>query len=204
MKDGLCMFGSKYLNLPDNIFIDTFKNGELWDGKKGEILYNIDTETEALYKEFCNTKVIYYLFIKKRLKRYFRELLTDVFVKYINKDYSFGNKGTIDDDIDEYVEKNILNLYEIDKVYMYVKGDKVGINDRLIENEYYKYLDKENNLKIKSGFPIINDNGKYVLENSKISRIEKSNINEFDRCIHYYLKTGFRETFGFAVSIKRR
>ena len=199
MKDGLCMFGSKYLNLSDYIFIDTFENVELWDGKMTiDSRDNIDTE--IMYKEFNDKEIRYYLFIKKRLKRYLKEKLIEVFSKYINKNYSYGNKGTVDDDVDEYIEKNLLKLYKVDKVYMYIKSDKVGKNDRLIENEYSKYLDKNNNIKIELGFPYTVVGGEYVLENGKF-RMEK--INEFDRYIQYTLKKGFKESFGFGILIKR-
>ena len=70
MKDGLCMFGSKYLNLPDNIFIDTFANGEMWDGKM-VIDGRDNSDTEIMYKEINNRAVRYYLFIEKLLKQYF-------------------------------------------------------------------------------------------------------------------------------------
>ena len=200
MKDSLCMFGSKYLNLPDYIFIDTFENGKLWDEKKA-INVRDNTNAEIMFKEVDNRYVKYHLFIEKRLKRYLKESLIGVFSKYINKDFSFGNKGTIEDDVNEYVEKNLLKLYKVDKVYMYIKNDRMGINDKLIENEYLEYMDKSNELKIKNGFPVIEVDGKSVLEDSMFIM---SKINEFDRFITYNLKPGFKESFGFGVSFKRK
>ena len=200
MKDGLCMFGSKYLNLPDNIFIDTFDNCEMWDGKM-VIDSRDNTNTEIMYKELDNRAVRYYLFIEKRLKRYLKENLLEVFSKYINKDYSFGNKGTIDDDVDEYVEKNLLKLYKVDKVYMYIKSESFGKHDKMIENEYSRYLNKNNELKIKLGFPVVVVDGENVLKDGNF-RMNK--INDFDRHIIYNLRPGFKESFGFGVSIKRK
>ena len=200
MKDGLCMFGSKYLNLPDNIFIDTFKDGELWDGKM-VIDSRDNTDTEIMYKEINDRYVRYYLFIEKRLKRYLKEKLSGVFEKYINVEYSFGNNGTIEDDIDEYIEKNILKLYKLDKVYMYIKSERMGRNDRLIENEYSKYLNETNESKIEYGFPVKNVDGETVLKSSSFIMTK---INEFDRQIIYNLKPGYKESFGFSISIKRK
>ena len=200
MKDGLCMFGSKYLNLPDNIFIDTFDNCEMWDGKM-VIDSRDNTNTEIMYKELDNRAVRYYLFIEKRLKRYLKENLLEVFSKYINKDYSFGNKGTIDDDVDEYVEKNLLKLYKVDKVYMYIKSESFGKHDKMIENEYSRYLNKNNELKIKLGFPVVVVDGENVL---KEGNFRMNKINDFDRHIIYNLRPGFKESFGFGVSIKRK
>jgi hypothetical protein len=200
MKEGLCMFGSKYLNIPDDIFIDTFENGKLFDDR---IVFDIgeDMNSEILYKEINNRTVQYNLFIEKRLKRYLKESLLEVFSKYINKKYSFGNKGTIEDDVDEYVEKNLLKLYKVDKVYLYIKDDRVRLNDKKIENEYLRYMDKNNELKIKNGFPVIEVDGGMIM---KDSRFIMGKINEFDRSVTYNLKAGFKESFGFGVSFKRK
>lgn len=200
MKDSLCMFGSKYLNLPDYIFIDTFENGKVWNEKMVMDIRD-NTDTEIMYKEIDNRTVRYHLFIEKRLKRYLKESLIGVFEKYINKNYSFGNKGTIEDDVDEYVEKNVLKLYKVDKVYMYIKSDRMGMNNRMIENEYLKYMNKSNELKIKNGFPVISVDGGVMMKDSKFIM---SKINEFDRFITYNLKPGFKESFGFGVSFKRK
>jgi hypothetical protein len=201
MKDGLCMFGSKYLNLPDYIFIDTFENGKLWDEK---LVMDIrdNTDTEIMYKEINNRAVRYHLFIEKRLKRYLKESLMEVFSKYINKKYSFGNKGTIEDDVEEYVEKNLLKLYKVDKIYMYIKNERMGIKDKLIENEYLRYMDKSNELKIKNGFPVITIDGDGMM--LKDSMFIMGKLNEFDRFVTYNLNPGFKESFGFGVSIKRK
>ena len=200
MKDGLCMFGSKYLNLPDYIFIDTFDNGKLWDEK---MLTDIrdNTDTEIMYKEINNRTVRYHLFIEKRLKRYLKECLMDIFSKYINKNYSFGNKGTIEDDVEEYVEKNLLKLYKVDKVYMYIRSERMNTNNRRIENDYLKYVGISNELKIKNGFPVVYVDGGMMLKDSVFTM---NKINEFDRYITYNLITGLRESFGFGVSIKRK
>jgi hypothetical protein len=209
MKDSLCMFGSKYLNLPDNIFIDTFENGELWDES---VVMDIrdNTDIEIMYKEVNNRSVVYKLFIEKRLKRYLKESLIGVFEKYINKNYSFGNKGTIEDDVDEYVEKNLLKLYKVDKVYMYIKSDRMRINDKKIENEYLKFVDKSNYYKMKNGFPVIDVENAFPLIEVKDGVVMKDSkfimgkLNEYDRSIVYNLKPGFKESFGFGVLIKRK
>lgn len=200
MKETLCMFGSKYLNIPDYIFIDTFENGKQWDERM--YIDNRDiSNTEIMFKEINNKTVRYQLFIEKRLKRYLVELLTGVFSKYINKNYSFGDKSTIKDDVEEYVEKNLLKLYKVDKVYMYTKSDRVGINNRIIENDYLKHVGESNEQKIKQGFPVKTVTGVVKLKENNFTM---SKVNEFDRIITYNLKTGFKESFGFCVTFKRK
>ena len=53
-------------------------------------------------------------------------------------------------------------------------------------------MDISNELKFKKGFP--NVSSKFVM----------LNLNVFDRIITYNLKPGFKESFGFAVSFKRK
>ena len=200
MKDSLCMFGSKYLNLPDYIFVDTFENGKFWD-EKLSIDGRDNTDVEIIYKEINGRSVKYHLFLEKRLKRYLVENLVEVFSKYINKDYSFGDKSTIKDDVEEYVDKNLLRLYKVDRVYMYVKEEKMQTNNKKIENDYLEYVNFINEDKIKVGFPVIDVEGGIMMKDSKFVM---SKTNEFDRNIVYNLKTGFKESFGFGVSFRRK
>jgi hypothetical protein len=154
-----------------------------------------------MFKEINNTSVRYHLFIEKRLKRYLKELIFEVFSKYINKKYSFGNNGTIEDDVDEYVEKNLLKLYKLDKVYMYTKEDRMGINNRIIENDYLKHMNENNEIKIKNGFPVVSVGDNVTIKDNKFTMCK---TNEFDRTITYNLKSGFKESFGIGVMLKRK
>ena len=158
------------------------------------------SNTEIMYKEINDRTVRFNVFIEKRLKRYFKECLGDVFLKYINENYSFID--TLDDDIEEYVEKNLLKLYKVDKVYLYIKSEKQNINNKKIENDYSNYMNSTNVDKIGNGFPTTYDvNGELVIKNSNFTM---SKINEFDRIITYNLNAGFKESFGIGVSIKRK
>lgn len=200
MKEGLCMFGSKYLNLPDYIFIDTFENGSVWNENMVTDIRD-NTNIEIMYKEINNGTVKYHLFLEKRLKRYLIDQLFGAFFKYINKKYSFGNTGTIDDDIEEYVVKNLLKLYKVDRIYLYIKDERMQINNRKIENEYLTHMCNNNELKIKMGFPVISVGDGVMLKDSKFIMFK---TNEFDRDVTYNLKPGFKESFGFGVSFRRK
>jgi hypothetical protein len=85
---------------------------------------------------------------------------------------------------------------------MYIKSDVMKINNKLIENDYLKYINMNNNIKINNGFQVIKSDGKNVLKNN-LFVMTKTN-NEFDRIITYNLKPGVKESFGFAVSFKRK
>jgi hypothetical protein len=58
-----------------------------------------------------------------------------------------------------------------------------------------------NENKIKNGFPVIKVENGVMLKDSKFVI---SKTNEFDRTITYNLKPGFKESFGFGVSFKRK
>jgi hypothetical protein len=75
------------------------------------------------------------------------------------------------------------------------------INDAKIENNYLEYVNKSNEEKIKSGFPTISVGDGVMLKESNFTM---SKSNEFDRIITYNLKSGFKESFGFAVSFRRK
>ena len=84
---------------------------------------------------------------------------------------------------------------------MYIKDDKMGINNKLIENEYLKYIGDNNELKIKKGFPVVAVDNGVKMKDSKFSMDKKS---EFDRTVTYNLKPGYKECFGVGVSFRRK
>ena len=135
MNNGLCMFGSKYLNVPEVIEINGFEqNG--WDGTWNEDwITNQDAcPGEIMHNEINDNSVDFYLFLTKRIIRFFKDKLRDEFKKYISGDYSYGIAG-IEDDMEEYIKKNILKLYKLEKVRMFVKRTNKGQHNSKIEND---------------------------------------------------------------------
>lgn len=188
----ISMFGSKYLNVPEEITIDTFNRCVNWDDDfitRSKIILS-----DIMYKEVNGTSVSFYLFLYDRIVRYFaRESgLRDVFEEYVNPEYSFGDKTTIEDDIKSYIEKNIMKLYYLDKIEMWVKEKKVGIHDSRIENNYKKFILIDNSVKVTKDMKKVNT-----------FSIKKMTENQFDRCITYNLKKGCKEDFGFSFTIKK-
>ena len=62
-------------------------------------------------------------------------------------------------------------------------------------------MDKNNEIKIKNGFPVISVEDGVMMKDS-IFIMKKA--NEFDRIITYNFKPGFKESFGFGISFKRK
>ena len=192
MNNGLCMFGSKYLNVPEVIEINGFEqNG--WDG-----IWNEDWITnqdacpgEIMYNEINNNSVDFYLFLTKRIIRFFKDKLRDEFKKYISEDYSYGIAG-IEDDMEEYIKKNILKLYKLEKVRVFVRRTKKGQHNSRIENDYNAYLKEDPNYFMSHGFTEV-----------KTMTMTKINRNDFDRKIVYNLRRGTQEDFGFSFFLRK-
>ena len=192
MNNGLCMFGSKYLNVPEVIEINGFEqNG--WDG-----IWNEDWITnqdacpgEIMYNEINNNSVDFYLFLTKRIIRFFKDKLRDEFKKYISGDYSYGIAG-IEDDMEEYIKKNILKLYKLERVRMFVRRTKKGQHNSRIENDYNAYLKEDPNYFMSHGFTEV-----------KTMTMTKINRNDFDRKIVYNLRRGSQEDFGFSFFLRK-
>lgn len=192
MNNGLCMFGSKYLNVPEVIEINGFEqNG--WDG-----IWNEDWITnqdacpgEIMYNEINDNSVDFYLFLTKRIIRFFKDKLRDEFKKYISEDYSYGIAG-IEDDMEEYIKKNILKLYKLEKVRMFVRRTKKGQHNSRIENDYNAYLKEDPNYFMSHGFTEV-----------KTMTMTKINRNDFDRKIVYNLRRGTQEDFGFSFFLRK-
>lgn len=195
MKDDLCMFGSKYLNVPETIEIYglTIGNDSSWRGKWNDDWINMPKSCpgEIMFKEINGNSIDFYIFLKKRIIRFFQDKLRSEFGQYISPDYSFGEKG-LDDDIEEYVKKNILKLYKLEKVRVFVRRKKKGIHDSRIENDYISHIEEGITYFKQKGFAEIRD-----------VRLYKVTTDAFDRKLTYNLKTGYQEDFGFAFILRK-
>lgn len=194
VDNSLCMFGSKYMNVPERIELDVFLNCEPWNEN---FIINPDySNSEIMYREVDNKKVEYCLFIKKRLMRYFTKDISGIrneFSKLVKDEYSYGRKDTIDDDIERFVEDNLIKLYRLNAIRMYVKSVKRGVNDLSIENDYVKYTNNTQSQLIKEGFV-----------QNKSFRINNIGNNELDRKITYDLTNGNQEYFGFKIYLIKK
>ena len=192
MNNGLCMFGSKYLNVPEVIEINGFEqNG--WDGTWNEDWINNQDACpgEIMYNEINDNSVDFYLFLTKRIIRFFKDKLRDEFKKYISGDYSYGIAG-IEDDMEEYIKKNILKLYKLEKVRMFVKRTNKGQHNSKIENDYNAYLKEDPTYFMSKGFTEV-----------KTMTMTKINRDDFDRKIVYNLRRGSKEDFGFSFFLRK-
>ena len=207
MKNGVCMFGSKYLNVPEVIDIYGFDLGDdpNWNGEwNDDWITNPDgCPGELMFKEVNDNSVDFYFFLKKRILRFFYNKLKDEFESYMNpEDRSFGKPG-VEDDIKEYVTKNVLKLYKLEKVRMFVRRTKKGLHNSRIENDYTTYLDEYDYSKTEpeqrtAGY--FRRKGFVEVNNITLTKI---NRDDFDRKLVYNLRNGTQEEFGFGFRLRK-
>lgn len=183
MKEKKAFLASKYLKVPHQIILETFTSSLLFkDAIKDPTLVEgtfMHNETPA-YVEF-------YLLIQKRLTEYLFSFIKPVFEKYINPRFGFGNTITLDDDVNEYIEQNILSLYKIGSIDFYVKQsrEKTGTT--------YTTAELVNSQKTAAGLRIDQNISTKTL-----------NTNLFDLRLIYNKRTGFSDSYGFSVTIIKK
>jgi len=206
MKNGLCMFGSKYLNVPNTIQIMGLTLGDTdWNGE-----WNDDWITnpqgcpgEIMYKEVNNNSVDFYFFFTKRIVRFFKDKLKEEFGRYVSPSLSYGKEG-LDDDIEEYVRKNVLKLYRLEKVIMFVRRTKKGQHNSRIENDYVSNLEEYRDEKTGDYKPVtVEYYRKHGFVEVNTVTMTKMNRDDFDRKLVYNLRNGSQEEFGFGFILKK-
>lgn len=180
MVEHKAFLGSKYLKVPDKLVFDTFEY---------EVMPNENNLNNEIIIEETQAYVSFEIDMEKRLMRCFKDTLNDLFKNYIDATYSYGDKTTINDDIELYIKRNILPLYEIGKIEIYEKSISSGTKTSCDFTPV-----KLNNLdKIKKGLSI----------NTNAS-ITSSSDNQFKKLIRKTLRSGYAYWFGLSITIRKK
>jgi hypothetical protein len=176
-------FASKYLKVPQQITLESFVPEPLFkDAIKDPAL----TKGTFMYNE-TSSYVEFYLLIQKRLTEYLFQFVKDSFERYINVNYGFGDTTTLDDDVNDYIEQNVLSLYKIGAVDFYVK------ESREKKESTYSTAELRNSEKISQGLVI----------NRNVST-KTLNTNLFDLRLIYNKRTGYSNSYGFSITIVKK
>jgi hypothetical protein len=196
IKDDKSMFGSKYMGTPLTINIQKLNKAISWKSYTTD--YSIDSSVDMVYKETNNVVVEFYLYLKNRTFRYFNthpvlnkslNYIKDVYLS----EYSGSKKIQLFEDFKkQYIEKNIINLYMVDTVTLWVRSKLVDVNNESINNNYTSYIGYTEANLIKKGFEKVNT-----------YKVETLDGDYFNRKITYYLKYGYREDFAFTYTLKK-
>lgn len=183
MLEKKAFYASKYLKVPQQITLQTFTPSPYF---KEALIDNNLVDGEFMYIE-NNSNFEFYMLIQKKLQEYLFSFVKPVFEEYINVKYGFGNIDTLNDDVNKYIELNILKLYKIDRIDLYTKSS------REISEPTYTTAELTNSEKEESGLSI----------NQNVSSISL-NKNAFDLKLIYNKTAGFSESFGFSVTIVKK
>ena len=212
MKEKKSFFGSKYLKVPEEIILDTFvpspfvksaiRQPSLVDGTfMYQDIQSVSKNVAELKRATAastkfNRKIkkkptppvqVFYLLIQKRLKEFLFQPIKDEFLKYVNPLYGWGDLETLDDDVNRYIEENILKLYKIGNVDFYTLASRTKTPSTFTTAEL------TNEQKIEAGLTI----------NENVSS-KTLNTNPFDLRLIYNKRTGFSESYGFSVTIVKK
>jgi hypothetical protein len=183
MKEKKSFFGSKYLKVPQEITLETFTDSIF--------IKDAISEPSLVSGTFMHNEtpeyVEFYLFVQKRLTDHLFKFIKPVFQQYINPKFGIGSVNSVDDDVINYIEQNILNLYKISTIDFYVKEDKQN------KETDYSSANINNSEKIAKGLKL----------NRNLSS-KTLNTNLFDTKLIYNKRTGFSNSYGFSVTIVKK
>jgi hypothetical protein len=183
MLEKKSFFGSKYLKVPSEILLETFIPS----------LFNEDAIADPslipgdfMYVE-NQSAVQFYLFIQKRLIQELAPSIKATLQQYVNPLYGFGSEETIDDDVSQYIIQNLLQLYKVDRIELFVK------QSRLEQPNDYTTATLSNEEKVIAGLRLTDAFSSRLL-----------NTNQFDTRLIYNRRLGFSESFGFNIVIVKK
>ena len=183
MTEKKSFFGSKYLKVPEQITLETFVPSQFFrDAINDPALI----DGTFMYEE-DQANIKFYFFIQKRLTEYLFNEIKPKFEKYVNTKFGFGNTETLDDDVNQYIEKNILKLYKIGNIDFYVRTNRANVPPN------YDTAELTNSEKGAAGLSIDNNVSSKIL-----------NTNPFDLSLIYNKRAGFSESFGFSVTLVKK
>lgn len=161
-------FGSKYLKVPQSVVIDVFDTTEFTYFYSSENTLNINLD---LYSRF---------------RRYFLDKIYNLFITFINPAFTNYSHNNIEQFIESYIQTNIIPLYKVQNVNIYLKETAGGSDD-------FTWMDKNNTLKTEGGL-LINKN--FGIQNQR-----NDNLN-FD--IIYRKKLGYSAAIGISIILTKK
>jgi hypothetical protein len=183
MLEKKSFFGSKYLKVPSEIILETFIPSPF---SEDAITDPSLVPGNFMYVENQST-VQFYLFIQKRLIQELAPNIKATLQQYVNPLYGFGSEETIDDDVSQYIIQNLLQLYKVDRIELFVK------QSRLEQPNDYTTAALSNEEKAIAGLRLTDAFSSRLL-----------NTNQFDTRLIYNRRLGFSESFGFNIVIVKK
>jgi hypothetical protein len=161
-------FGSKYLKVPQTV-----------------ILENLDTSEFSYSYDSQNTLTVS-IDLQARLIRFFRENAYNMFLKFVNPAYTNFSHTDLSQFINSYVEKNVLPLYKLNNVNMYLKETAGGTDD-------FSWMASSNLIKSQGGLTI-----------NKNFSIQKQRADSLNFSTIYRKKLGYSISVGISINLTKK
>jgi hypothetical protein len=176
-------FASKVMKTPQEIILQTFVPVEF---NKKAIFDNTAVEGTVMFQNETASINLYAL-TRKRATEFFFDFVKAEFEKYVNPRFSFGSEETIDDDVNYYIQQNILTIYQIKSVMLFVRRSN---GNGTIS---YSFMNQDNNVKLQNGFTITDNFG-----------ISYPSDSRLDFSLIYNLDKGYNYDFGLSVTLEKK
>jgi len=175
MKENKSFFGSKCMNMPEKFSFETFTFGET-DGNDVVVSVN-------------GSHIEMKVNIEKKLTDTIGASLIDMFQHYVDEQYSYGDKTTVEDDVESYIKQNLIKLYQFDSITLWVKEESASTGP------YFLW----------DGLPM-NDLEKrqHGLKETHVMGVSSIDVNKLDKKIVFNIKNGTRYTFGLHVDVTKK
>jgi hypothetical protein len=161
-------FGSKYLKVPQSINLDTF------------------LPAEFVYSYGPDNSLVLFLNLQERFIRYFRQKVYDTFVTYVNPKFTSFSHTDINQFIDSYVIKNVLPLYKVNNINLYIK-EVAG------ETDDFTWMSVDNLQKSAGGLTI---NKNFGVQNQRADSLNFETI--------YRKKLGYSISVGVSINLTKK
>lgn len=161
-------FGSKYLKVSQSINLDVFEPGEF------------------VYSYGSDNSLVLFLSLQERFIRYFRQKVYSTFITYVNPNFTSFSHSDINQFIDSYVTKNILPLYKVKNVNLYIKETAGGTDD-------FTWMSVDDLQKASGGLTI---NKNFGVQNQKADSLNFETI--------YRKKLGYSISVGVSINLTKK
>ncbi len=176
MKENKSFMGSKCLKTPDTFSFETFT------------ISDSDTAKDIFF-ESKSSHIEMTVNLEDKLIETLKKNIHDIFEIYIDEQYSYGDKTTVDDDVVEYIKANLLDLYQIKDIKLWVKEETSS------EEPYFVFsgMDMDNETKLHN-----------KLSETHVMGISSIDTNQLNRKIVFNTRNRMRYTFGLSIVVDKK
>lgn len=178
-------FASKVMKTPQSITLQTFEPSVFY---KPALFDNNLVDGTVMYEGDSNPLTLdLYSLTNKAAIEFWYPTVFEYFKKYVNPAFSYSDEQTIEDDVISYIKNNILPVYQISSINLYIKKT-VGPGTLT-----YSTLLLDNQQKLSAGLKV-----------DKNTAITFPVPNSLDFQLIYNLDKGYDYSIGLSVTLSKK